>query len=84
MTNALRFVLGAGWRCLGRLHPGTPPGPFAIDLHFERPAQESADEDDEAQHANTLKRGRNRHGADNISRDQQFQPDEDCAAKLLP
>ncbi len=77
----LEVILG---KRRGGLRLRTTPGPLAIDLDFQRPAQKSPYEHDEAEHADALKCWLYRHRADDISRDEQFQSDEDRTTQPLP
>lgn len=79
----LGLVLGESAGRLGGLAPRATPGPLAIDLDFQRPAQKSPDEHDEAEHADALKCWLYRHRADDIGRDEQFQSDEDRTTQSL-
>ena len=53
------------------------PGPFAIDLNLQRPAEERSHEHDEPKHANAGEGGVNGDTADDIGNNQQFLSDQD-------
>ncbi len=60
----------------------TLPGPFAVDLDIDRPAQERADQHNQSEHANGREGGIDSDAVDDISSNQQFQPDHDCSPKV--
>jgi hypothetical protein len=60
----------------------TLPGPFAIDLNLERPAQERTDEHKKSKHANAREGWLDGDAADDIGSDQEFQPDHDRSPQV--
>jgi len=60
----------------------TIPGPFAIDLNLQRPAQECSHEHDEPKHANAGEGGVNGDTTDDISNNQQFLGHQDRSPQV--
>src|SRR5688500_15132054 len=58
------------------------PRPAAVDLRLEREAQEGADDDDEAEHAEVLERRLHRHRADDVRGDEELEAEQDRAAEV--
>ena len=77
--SRLHFARGA--RSLGRL---AGPRQLPFDFELQRHAEEGADQDNEYQHEHVLQRGRDDDGADDVARDEEFETEQDCVAKILP
>lgn len=60
------------------------PGPVPIDLHFEGDAQESPDDDDQAQHTEALKRRCNCDCPDDVCGNQKLETQENAAPEIGP
>ncbi|HYB00066.1 MAG TPA: hypothetical protein VED37_07590 [Ktedonobacteraceae bacterium] len=60
----------------------TLPGPFAIYLNLECPAEERADEHEKSKHANAHEGWINDDATDDIGSDQNFQPDHDRSPQV--
>src|SRR6202012_5311596 len=55
------------------------PWPHAIDLHFEREAQEDPDHDDDAERRHAFDGGVDNDGPDDVSDDQDLEAEQDGA-----
>ena len=77
--SRLRFARGA--RSLGRL---ARPRQLAFYFELQRQAEKGADQNDESKHEHVLQRGRDDDGADDVARDEELQPEQNRAAKVLP
>ena len=64
-------------------HRGPPPRRHALDLGFQREAQERPDHHDQPEHVDILETGRDRDSANQVSRDQDLQPEQQGPAEGL-
>ena len=62
---------------------GPPPRQDALDLGFQREAQERPDRHDQPEHVDILEGGRDGHGANQVGGDQDLQPEQQGPAEGL-
>ena len=73
-----------GWRRgLGLpLNLPATPGPLSFDFHPKRDTQECSDQDYDRKHAKVAKCRSDRDRSDDISSDQEFEPQQDASSKV--
>src|SRR5436190_23910106 len=58
------------------------PWPEALDLHFEREAEQDPDDDDDAEHRHALVCRRDDDRPDDVSDDEHLEAEQDAAAEV--